>query len=137
MVRGALVDYQGLPAAWPASEDKGAAYFNGMRKYVVSRTLEDPLAWNNSALINDNIAAAIAELKRRDGEDIVVHGSATLVQTRMAHDLVDRYRLLVYPVVPGQGKRLFEGGMPATLALLESRAFGSGVVAVVYEPERP
>ena len=66
----------------------------------------------------------------------MVHGSATLVQTRMAHDLVDRYRLLVYPVALGHGKRLFKGGIPATLTLLESRAFSSGVVAVVYEPER-
>jgi len=130
------VTYQGFAAAWPESKDEGADYFNGVRKYVVSRTLEAPLAWNNSTLINDDIAAAIAELKRQDGKDIVVHGSATLVQTRMAHELVDRYRLLVYPVVLGHGKRLFTGGMPATLKLLESRAFSSGVVAVVYAPER-
>lgn len=70
------------------------------------------------------------------GKDIVVHGSATLVQTLMEHNLVDRYRLLVYPLVLGKGKRLFREGIPATLKLLESRAFSSGVVAVVYEPDR-
>ena len=131
------VTYQGFAAAWPTSKDEGAEYFNSVRKYVVSQTLEEPLEWNNSALINGNIVASITELKQRDGKDIVVHGSATLVQTLMEHDLVDRYRLLVYPVVVGKGKRLFREGLPATLKLLESRAFSSGVVAVVYEPERP
>ncbi len=130
------VTYQGFAAAWPESEDEGAAYFNSVRKYVVSQTLDEPLAWNNSTLIKGNIVASITELKQQDGKDIVVHGSATLVQTLMEHDLVDRYRLLVYPLVVGKGKRLFREGIPATLKLLESQAFSSGVVAVVYEPER-
>ena len=130
------VTYQGFAAAWPESKDEGAEYFNSVRKYVVSRTLAGPLEWNNSTLIDGDIVPAITELKRQDGKDIVVHGSATLVQTLMEHDLVDRYRLLVYPVVVGQGKRLFGEGIPATLRLLESQAFSSGVVAVVYEPER-
>ena len=130
------VTYQGFAAAWPESKDEGAAYFNSVRKYVVSRTLEEPLAWNNSTLINGDIVAAITELKQQDGRDIVVHGSATLVQTLMEHDLVDRYRLLVYPLVLGKGKRLFREGIPATLKLLESQVFSSGVVAVVYAPDR-
>lgn len=78
----------------------------------------------------------ITNLKQQDGQDIVVHGSATLVQTLMQHDLVDRYRLLVYPVVLGKGKRLFQEGTTATLKLLELQSFGSGVVALVYEPDR-
>lgn len=130
------VTYQAFAAAWPRSKDEGAAYFNGVRKYVVSQTLEAPLEWNNSTPIEGDIVPAIADLKRQDGQDIVVHGSATLVQTLMEHDLVDRYRLLVYPLVLGKGKRLFREGIPATLKLLESRAFSSGVVALVYEPER-
>ncbi len=130
------VTYEGFAAAWPESQDEGADYFNGVRKYVVSRTLEEPLEWNNSTLIKDDIAEQITNLKRQDGKDITVHGSATLVQTLMQHDLVDRYRLLVYPVVVGKGKRLFEEGIPATLKLLESQSFSSGVVALVYEPER-
>lgn len=130
------VTYQGFAAAWPDSEDEGADYFNSVRKYVVSRTLEEPLEWNNSTLIKDNIVDEITNLKQQDGKDITVHGSATLVQTLMQHDLVDLYRLLVYPVVVGKGKRLFQEGIPATLKLLDSQSFGSGVVAIVYEPDR-
>ena len=130
------VTYQGFAAAWPQSEDEGADYFNSVRKYVVSRTLEEPLGWNNSVLIKDDIVEEITNLKQQDGKDVTVHGSATLVQTLMQHDLVDRYRLLVYPLVVGTGKRLFEEGTPMTLKLLESQSFSSGVVALVYEPER-
>ncbi len=128
--------YQGFAVAWPESKDEGADYFNSVRKYVVSKTLEEPLEWNNSTLIKDDIVEEITKLKRQDGKDITVHGSATLVQTLMQHDLVDRYRLLVYPVVVGEGKRLFKEGIPATLKLLRSQSFSSGVVALVYEPER-
>lgn len=130
------VTYQGFAAAWPESKDEGADYFNSVRKYVVSKTLEEPLEWNNSTLIKDNIVEGITNLKQQDGKDIAVHGSATLVQTLMQHDLVDRYRLLVYPVIVGKGKHLFEEGISATLRLLRSQSFSSGVVALVYEPER-
>ncbi len=130
------VTYQGFAAAWPQSEDEGARYFNNVRKYVVSETLEEPLEWNNSTLIKGDVVEQVTGLKRQDGKDITVHGSATLTQTLMRHDLVDRYRLLVYPLVVGKGKRLFTEGIPATLRLLESRSFGSGVVALVYEPDR-
>lgn len=130
------VTYQGFAAAWPQSEDEGADYFNNVRKYVVSNTLEEPLEWSNSTLIKGNVAERITELKGQDGKDITVHGSATLVQTLMQHDLVDRYRLLVYPLVLGKGRSLFGQDIPATLKLLESWSFGSGVVALVYEPDR-
>ncbi len=129
------VTYQGFAAAWPQSTDEGAAYFNGVRKHVVSTTL-DTVEWNNSTLIKDNIVAEITKLKQQDGKDITVHGSATLVQTLMQHDLVDRYRLLVYPVVLGKGKRLFQEGTTATLKLVATQAFSSGVAALIYEPER-
>ncbi len=127
------VTYQGFAQAWPQSKDEGAAYFNNVRKYVVSTTL-DTVEWNNSTLINDNIVEEITKLKQQDGEDIMVHGSAMLVQTLMQHNLVDRYRLLVYPVVMGKGKRLFKEGTTATLKLVESQTFSSGVVALIYEP---
>jgi dihydrofolate reductase len=130
------VTYQGFAAAWPESNDEGADYFNSVRKYVVSSTLEEPLEWNNSRLIKDNVVEQITDLKQQDGKDITVHGSATLVQTLMQHELVDRYRLLVYPLVVGKGKRLFDEDTPATLKLLESQSFSSGVVALIYEPER-
>lgn len=131
------VTYQGFAAAWPQRKgvDSGADYFNGTRKYVVSTTL-DKLDWNNSVLIKGNLVDEISKLKEQEGPDIVVHGSGTLVQTLMQHDLVDRYRLLVYPVVLGKGKRLFRTGSTASLALVETRAFSSGVAALIYEPER-
>lgn len=130
------VTYQGFAAAWPQrteDEDPGAPYFNSVRKYVVSTTL-DKVEWNNSWLIKGNIVDEITKLKQQDGKDITVHGSATLVQTLIQHDLVDRYRLLVYPVVLGKGKRLFQEGATATLKLVESKSFSSGVVALVYQP---
>jgi dihydrofolate reductase len=130
------VTYQGFAAAWPQSEDEGADYFNSVRKYVVSETLEEPLEWQNSTLIKDNMVEEITNLKQQDGKDITVHGSATLVQTLMQHDLVHRYRLLVYPVVVGKGKRLFQEGTTATLELVETQSFSSGVVALVYGPDR-
>jgi dihydrofolate reductase len=129
------VTYQGFAAAWPESKDEGAAYFNSVRKYVVSTTL-DKAEWNNSTLIKDNIVEEIAKLKQQDGKDIMVHGSATLVQTLMRHNLVNSYRLLVYPLVLGKGKRLFEEGTTATLKLVYTQACSSGVVALIYEPYR-
>ena len=131
------VTYEAFASSWPerTDEESGGVYFNGTRKYVVSTTL-DTVEWNNSVLIKDNIIEEITKLKQEDGSDIVVHGSATLVQTLMQHDLVDRYRLLIYPVILGSGKRLFQDGNTATLNLVESRSFSSDVVACVYEPNR-
>jgi dihydrofolate reductase len=129
------VTYQGFAAAWPQSKDEGAPYFNSVRKYVVSTTL-DKAEWNNSVLIKDNIVAEITKIKQQDGGDIAVHGSATLVQTLMQYDLVDTYRLLVYPVVLGKGKRLFKDGTTATLKLVKSQSFSTGVAALIYEPDR-
>jgi len=126
------VTYEGFAAAWPESKDEGADYFNSVRKYVVSTTL-DKAAWNNSMLIKDNVVEEITKLKQQDGKDIGVHGSATLVQTLMQHDLVDCYRFLVYPVVLGKGKRLFKEGATATLKLVETQSFSSGVVGLIYQ----
>ncbi len=129
------VTYEGFAAAWPESTDEGAPYFNSVRKYVVSTTL-DTVEWNNSRLIKGNIVEEITNIKQQEGRDILVNGSATLVQTLMQHDLVDRYRLLVYPVVLGKGKRLFHENSTATLKLVETQSFSSGVVALIYEPHQ-
>ncbi len=129
------VTYQGFASVWPQSKDQGAAYFNGARKYVVSNTL-DTLEWNNSVLIKGNAVEAITKLKQQDGPDIVVHGSGNLVQTLIQNGLVDRFRLLVYPVVLGKGQRLFEENAAVTLKLVEARPFSSGVTALIYEPEQ-
>lgn len=127
------VTYEGFAQAWPQSKDEGAAYFNGTRKYVVSTTL-DTVEWNNSTLIKGDAVEEITRLKQQDGPDIVVHGSGKLVQTLLKHHLVDRVRLLVYPVVLGSGQRLFEDGTTATLNLVESRPLNGGVVALIYAP---
>jgi dihydrofolate reductase len=131
------VTYEGFAAAWPqrTGDDTGATYFNGVRKYVVSNTL-DKADWNNSQIIKGDAVEEIRKLKAEGGENLVVHGSGKLVQTLMGHDLVDSYRLLIYPVVLGNGQRLFEDGTQTTLKLVESRAFASGVVALIYAPAR-
>lgn len=130
------VTYEGFAQAWPESKDEGAEYFNNVRKYVASTTLTEPLEWNNSHLIKGSIVEAVSKLKQQDGTNITVHGSGRLIQTLIQHDLVDVYRLLVYPVVLGKGQRLFEAGTTATLKLVEARPFSSGVTALIYEPER-
>jgi dihydrofolate reductase len=132
------VTYEGFAAAWPQRTDEasGGVYFNGTRKYVVSTTL-DKVEWNNSVLIKGNVIEEIRKLKQQDGPDIFVHGSGALVQTLMQHDLVDRYRLLVYPLVLGKGKRLFQEGAAVKLRLVETRSFSSGAAALIYEPAHP
>lgn len=129
------VTYEGFAAAWTTSKDEGAEFMNSVRKYVVTNTLQNP-QWNNSQAISGDVVSAIRALKAQDGQDILVYGSATLVQTLIQHDLVDAYRLLVYPVVLGAGKRLFHEGTTATLKLVGVQHFSSGVAALLYEPQR-
>jgi dihydrofolate reductase len=126
--------YEGFAEAWPGREGDFADKFNTMAKFVVSTTL-DEADWNNSTVIRDNVAEEIAELKGRPGGDILVNGSIRLVQTLMEHDLVDEYRLMVFPVVLGRGKRLFAEGSPTTtLRLADTRSVGpSGVVVLTYQ----
>lgn len=129
------VTYEGFAEAWPQRTDidSGGAYFNGTRKYVVTSTL-DNLEWNNSVPVKGDIAAEISKLKQEDGPDLVVHGSATLVQFLVKNNLVDRFRFLVYPVVLGEGKRIFQDGTTATLNLVEAKPLTGGVTALIYEP---
>jgi dihydrofolate reductase len=132
------VTYDGFAAAWPSVTDEAgfADRMNGLPKYVVSTTLTDP-SWNNSHVIRENIIAEITALKQREGQDILVHGSGQLVQALIANHLVDRYHLLVYPVVVGAGKRLFKDGADAKLRLIEARSFATGVTLLRYEPTEP
>lgn len=129
------VTYEGFAQAWPQSEDEGAAYFNGVRKYVVSTTLKSA-DWNNSVVISEDVYEEIRKLKQQDGANITVHGSGALANTLIEHGLVDSLRLLVYPVVLGKGQRLFEEGTTASLNLVEAKSFSSGVTALIYEPVR-
>jgi dihydrofolate reductase len=128
------VTYEGFAAAWPAREGEFADKFNTMPKYVVSSTLEDP-EWSNSTVLKGDVAEEVARLKREQDGDIVVHGSAQLVQALVEHDLVDELRLMVFPVVLGSGKRLFgETGEKKPLNLVDSKMVGDGVAILVYEP---
>jgi dihydrofolate reductase len=128
------VTYEGFAAAWPSREGEFADKFNTMPKYVVSSTLQDP-EWNNSTVLKGDVAEEVAKLKQQQEGDIVVHGSARLVQTLIEHDLVDELRLMVYPVVLGSGKRLFgETSDKKTLRLVDSKVVGDGVAILIYEP---
>jgi dihydrofolate reductase len=128
------ITYQGFAAAWPTVKDDAgfADRMNGLPKYVVTMTL-DKLEWNNSRVLKGDLAEEITKLKQQSGQDILVAGSATLIGTLLQHNLIDEYRLLVYPVVLGSGKRLFKDpNQTAKLKLLESEAFPSGVVYLHY-----
>jgi len=108
---------------------------NSIPKYVVSTTLEEPLEWNNSTLIAGDVAEEVSRLKQQPGRDILIGGSGELVNTLMGHDLIDEYRLMVFPVVVGSGKHLFgEGSATKTLQLEETKTFASGVVVLSYTP---
>ena len=127
------VTYEGFAKAWPSRSGDFADKFNGMPKYVVSRTLKDP-EWNNSSVIDGNVAEAVAGLKQDVEGDILVNGSVQLVRTLMEHNLVDEYRLMVFPTVLGAGKRLFdETSEAAALRLVDTRPAGETLI-LVYEP---
>ena len=133
------VTYQGFAAAWP-NVDAGdfSEKMNSMPKYVVSNTLTPATAtWTNSTVIGGNdVPGQIARLKEQIQRDIVLAGSPTLVRTLAEHNLVDEYRLMVFPVILGSGKRLFERGIAhTTLRLIESKPVGpDGVIILTYVP---
>ena len=126
--------YEIFAAHWPhASDEAGGAVLNNARKYVASRTL-DAVEWQNSTLLEGDVAEAVARLKEDDGPEIQVHGSGNLVQTLLEHDLVDEFRLWIFPVVLGTGKRLFaDGAIPRGLKLADSETSTTGVLMTTYE----
>jgi dihydrofolate reductase len=129
------VTYEGFAEAWPSRTGDFADKFNGMPKYVVSTTLAEG-DWNNSTVIGGDVAGEVSELRRRLDGEILVNGSARLLQTLMEHDLVDEYRLMVFPVVLGSGKRLFAAGSDSTaLRLVETKPAGECLI-LIYEPAR-
>jgi dihydrofolate reductase len=128
------VTYEGFAAAWPSRSGEFADKFNYLPKYVVSTTLKDP-EWNNSTVIEgDEVAETVAGLKRDVEGDILINGSVEPVQTLMEHDLIDEYRLMVFPTILGAGKRLFgETGEAAALRLVEAKPADETLI-LVYEP---
>jgi dihydrofolate reductase len=128
------VTYESFAGAWPERAGEMADKMNSMPKYVVTTTL-DELDWNNSIPIKGDVAGQVARLKQEDGGPILVAGSRTLVHTMMEHDLVDEYRLMVFPVVLGSGKRLFpESPDKTTLELVDTKTFETGVQVNTYRP---
>ena len=127
--------YEIFAAHWPhATEEQGAGPLNAATKHVASRTLRN-LDWQNSFLIEGDAAEGVARLKEQDGPELQVHGSANLIQTLLADNLIDQYRLWTFPVVVGRGKRLFEDGtIPSGLKLVDSQVSTTGVVIATYEP---
>jgi dihydrofolate reductase len=127
--------YDIFASFWPtAPEEAGGKPLNEATKYVVSRGRPE-LPWSNSVLVEGDAAAGIAALKSEDGPELQVHGSGNLIQTLLRHNLVDRFRLWVFPVVLGTGKRLFaDGAVPGGLKLVDSKVSSTGVVIGTYEP---
>ena len=128
--------WQDFIGAWADADDGNpfTAHLNATRKYVVSTTLEDADAWQNSVLLSGDAARTVAELKASDGPDLAVVGSASLVRTLQAAGLVDRYALLIHPLVLGEGARLFDESSPLTeFTLTSSVATSTGVIIASYE----
>jgi dihydrofolate reductase len=128
--------YEGFAAAWPSIKNEFADKFNSMPKYVVSSTLEKA-EWNNSTVLSGDVVEEVSKLRRVLDGDIVVHGSAQLVQTLIEHDLVDELRLMVFPVVLGSGKRLFgDTSDKKLLRLAESKTVGDGISILIFRSHR-
>jgi dihydrofolate reductase len=126
------VTYEGFAQAWPSREGEFADKFNNMPKYIVSSTLKEP-EWNNSTVLAGDVVQEVSRLRQESGGDVVVHGSAQLVQTLVENDLVDELRLMVFPVVLGAGKRLFgETTDKKHLVLADTKTVGDGVAILTY-----
>jgi dihydrofolate reductase len=130
------ITYEGFAEAWPTMKDEQgfADKMNSMPKYVVSTTIKDP-EWENTTVISDDVPDQVAKLKDQYEGDILIAGSAKLIQSLVESDLVDEWRLMVFPEVLGEGKRLFDGGLPRRkLKLTDDRPLGSdGIRLLIYE----
>jgi dihydrofolate reductase len=130
--------YQEFAAAWPSMQGTGAygERMNSLLKFVVSTTLSE-IEWNAS-LLTGNLAEEVSQIKQQPGQDVLIFGSGELVHSLMSLDLIDEYRLMVFPVVVGSGKRLFrEESEKKVLKLIETKAFSSGVIVLTYRPDQP
>jgi dihydrofolate reductase len=127
--------YEDFASIWPnmPADNVFAKVLNSAEKYVASRTLEEPLAWEHSTLLGGDAQRAVAELKASDGPDLVILGSGELIRSLMPHDLIDEFRLLIHPLVLGSGRRLFEGEATfEKFELVDSRPTTTGVIIATY-----
>ncbi len=127
--------YEGFAQVWPTRQGKDADRINSMPKYVASRTLKEPLQWN-ATLIKGDVAEAIKKLKQEPGDSLLQYGVGELTHTMLKHNLVDEFRILVYPFTFGEGPRIFEHMGINTLKLVDTKTFSSGVVAHHYQPQK-
>jgi dihydrofolate reductase len=128
------VTYEGFAESWPSREGEFADKFNSMPKFVVSSTL-DKAPWNNSTVLKGDVVEQVSRLREERDGNVVVHGSAQLVQTLIEHDLLDELRLMVFPVVIGSGKRLFgDTTDKKPLQLVDSKTVGEGIAILIYRP---
>jgi dihydrofolate reductase len=130
--------YEMLWPGWSTQTtgDGPGPILNRMEKYVVSTTLETA-PWKESTIIRGNVVEEITKLKQQPGKDIIIDGSATLVQSLMGTDLIDEYRFLVVPYIMGSGRRFFPDGTPPTkLRLVESKMLSAGTLALIYQPDK-
>jgi dihydrofolate reductase len=128
------VTYEGFAESWPSREGEFADKFNSMPKFVVSSTL-DKAQWNNSTVLQGDVVEQVSRLREERDGNVVVHGSARLVQTLIEHDLLDELRLMVFPVVIGSGKRLFgDTTDKKPLQLVDAKTVGEGIAILIYRP---
>jgi dihydrofolate reductase len=126
------ITYEGFAEVWPTTEGKAAERINSMPKFVASRTMQEPLAWN-ATLIQGDIAKEITTLKQQPGKSLLQYGAGELTRTMLEHGLVDELRLLVYPFIVGSGERVFASIPKTTLQLLNTKTFSSGALALIYQ----
>src|ERR1700731_4397650 len=124
--------YEDLLTTWNSRGGMFKNALNAAQKYVVSQTLTDPLPWPNSTLIAGNVADAVAELRSRPGRELHIMGSGQLIDTLLAHQLIDELPLMIFPLVLGSGRRLFTGDTYAELDLVDAKATHSGVMIATY-----
>lgn len=131
--------YEDFYAFWPKQTNNPfTEVLNKMPKYVASTTLTAPLAWSNSTLLKGDVSKAVAQLKAQLDKNLVVMGSGELIQSLIQHNLVDRYVLLIHPLVLGAGRRLFhDDGVSTTLRLIAAKPTETGVMVATYEPAEP
>jgi dihydrofolate reductase len=130
--------YEDLLSYWNTQESPFKDALNMSPKYVASRTLDEPLPWPNTTVLDGDVADAVAELKKEGGNDLQIMGSGELIRSLMPRGLIDEYLLMIHPLVLGSGKRLFADGTPTTsLRLVDSKTATSGVVIATYQPIEP